>query len=361
MNPETQESVTEEQSTPEVEAEETSSPEVTDEGASSSDAAAEEPEQSPAETAVAEFLEKHGSEEEPEQVDDQPPVEADEPAPKAEQVQESVADKDDGEDEEFRLSDSEFKGLSDGAKKRIGHLNARVKKTERQLAETQSSLDAARDAEARLDRVRQFAEQNKLTSQDVTMGLGTMAKFATGDFDGFLKAVTPMYEKAMQATGKAFSPDLKDRVDNGYLTEDDAREITRSRLNAEMAKQESDRLSAQHARAQSQQKHQAHVHDIVNAVNAREAELRQSDPDFAQKEPVMKRVLEFALSNGATPANREQAIKMVNDAYEEAAASMPKPAPKATPPRPSASTVSRGRTQPATLLDALSASPPPQG
>lgn len=200
-----------------------------------------------------------------------------------------------------------------------------------------------------------------MTPQDVTAGLGIMAKLTSGDFEGFLKDVQPFYDRALQASGKSFAPDLQEQVNNGYLTEEAARTITRSRMEAEMARQESQRVTAKMEQTQQQTQQQAHLNDIVTAVNSREAELRQTDPDYAQKAPAMKRIMEFALSNGATPKNREQAIKMVNDAYEQATAAMPRPAPQPTPPRPSASTVARGKPAPVTLEDALAASPPPAG
>lgn len=359
MTPETQESVETDQTAGAV-AEETSSPDVT-EGTSSSDVAAEEPtlEDIFAEEAVKEFKEKHGdpTDDEAETSDAEPETQASD----AEQKEEFQTDKDDGDDDEFRLSDSDFKSLPDGAKKRIGHLNARAKKAERQLTELTSELESARDAKAALDKIRQFVQENQMDQEAVAFGLGVQAKLSTGDYEGFLKDMVPIIEMAQQALGKTFAPDLNEQVENGYMSEEAARELTKARLEAKRAREQQQKLQSQHQQMTEEQTRQQVVQHIVSAVNTREAELRQSDPDYAQKAPVVRQYMEYAMKNGARPQSADAAIQMINDAYKFASSQIAqRPAPKATPPRPSTSSVSRGNPAPQSLEDALAMSNPPQ-
>lgn len=347
-------------------AEETSSPEVTD-GASSSDAAADEPKSledilsegadeaeadDAAEEASQDFKAEHGSA-------DEETGEAPDETVSAEQKSEETHEKDDGDDE-FRLPDEEFKSLPDGARKRIGHLNARAKKAERQLQELNTELETARGDQQALGQLRQFAQENQMSQQDVAMALGAFAKYKTGDFKGFVADLRPLIDIAQQSAGEAFAPDLQEQVDNGYLTEQAARELTQARLEAKRHKEAAERATQVADQQRQQQEQAATLNQIVTAVNSREAEIRSSDPDYAQKAPAVKRFMEYAMKNGARPQSVEEAVRMVNDAYEQASAVAPKAPPKPTPTtRPPATTVPRGNPRPATLEDALAMAPPP--
>lgn len=361
MDPEAQESVQNDSVTPDGVAEETSSPEVTD-GVSSSDTT-EETRESLAEKSRDDFLKKYGdADSEDDDSTDEEETEAEqeeEPKVEAEQKQEPPAETDDSEDE-TRLSDKVFKSLPDGVKKRIGSLNARAKKAERELAELTSKLEETRDSHERLNNLKAFAQQNRMTQEDVATGLSIQAKFTTGDYAGFLRDIMPAVEAARQHVGETFAPDLQDQVDNGYMSEEAARQLTQARLQAKRAAEDATRYKTEAERFSETERQQRTEREIVNAVNAREAELRTSDPDYAQKSPAVKRFMEAALKHGARPTTPQEAVSLVNAAYENAKASVSKPAPKPTPPSPTASTVSRGRpSTPATLEDALAQSPPP--
>jgi hypothetical protein len=338
-------------------AEGTSSPEVT-EGTSSSDVATEAQDDSPAAKVTAEFLEKYGAK------DDEPEVEPEGEAPaavepKVEQKSETN-EKDDGDDQ-FRLSDQEFKALPDGAKKRIGHLNARAKKAERTVVDLTSEVEAAKSDREALSSLRGFVEQNGMSQQDVAVALGAFAKYRTGDFEGFLKDITPVLNDARKYVGEVIDADLQSQVDNGYMTEDAAREVTRSRAQTKHAQAVADRERARSQTVVQAQQQQAVVADIVSTVNAREAELRSSDPDYARKKPQVERFITFAMQNGARPRTREEAIRLVNEAYENASAvTAPAPAPKpATPPRPTSTSVPRGRPEAKSMIDLFASNPPP--
>lgn len=355
MTLEAQESAPTEETAPAAVAEETSSPEVTD-GTSSSDVATEAGDDAAAKV-TAEFLEKYGAkdgdpEEEPEGEPDKP----DEP-----KVEQKSEEKDDGDDE-FRLSDQEFKALPDGAKKRIGHLNTRAKRAEKQVTELSSEVEAAKNDREALSALRGFVEQNGMSQEDVAIALGAFAKYRTGDFEGFLKDIQPVLNDARQYVGEVIDADLQKQVDDGYLTEEVAREVTRSRAQAKHAQSVADRERQRSQTVVQEQQRQAHVADIVGAVNAREAELRSSDPDYARKKPQVERFLSFAMKNGALPKSREDAIRLVNEAYQHASdVTAPPPAPPkaATPPRPTSTSAPRGKPEAKSLTDLFAANPPP--
>lgn len=353
MTLETQESVGTDQTAPAV-AEETSSPGVT-EGTSSSDVATEA--QDTAAQITAEFLEKYGAKDgEPDdELEGEQAAATDEP--KVEQKSETN-EQDDGDDQ-FRLSDQEFKALPDGAKKRIGHLNARAKRAEKQVTEFGSQVEQSRADRETVSTLRGFVEQNNMSQEDVATALGAFAKLRTGDHAGFLADLQPVLNDARKYVGEVIDTDLQTQVDNGYLTEEAAREVTRSRAQAKHAQADAARERQRSQTVVQERQREGQVTDIVGAVNAREAELRSSDPDYARKRPQVERFLTFAMQNGAIPKSREDAIRLVNEAYENASEfTAPLPPKPATAPRPASTSVPRGRPEAKSTLELFAANPP---
>lgn len=346
---EPQESELEPTTADEAVADTTSTPDVT-EGVSASDAVAED-ERTPGEKARDEFLEKYG-EEEPEA--EETPAEQE---PKAEEEPDpaEATRKDDSEDE-HRLEDEVFKKLPEPVKQRIGHLNARAKKAERRLEEQSAEVETYKDSHQRFNTLQTYVQENNIQPENVTKAFDIMARLSKGDFEGFLTEIQPWVDLAQQATGKVYAPDLQDRIDNGYITEDVAVEITQARKQKELAEARAAQLKTVDDTRTAEAAATENVNSIVNAVNAREAEIRSSDPDYAHKAAKVKQLVNFALSNGVRLDTPAAAVKMVNDAYAAANAEATKPqAPRPkTPPRPTSSTTARGQVQAASLEEALS-------
>lgn len=347
------------------EAEQAQSPGQTD-GVSSSDTeVTEDQSEVSAEQIRNEWLEKYGDKtpEEASEEDADDGKTPDEKKPDASRKEEPTPAETDDADDEHRLSDEDFKKLPEGVRKRIGTLNTRAKRAEKQVATLTTQVEEGADAAKRMSDLRTFAEQSQMTAEDVANGLGIMAKLTTGDYEGFLTAIAPFLEQARLAAGQAIAPDLQSQVDDGFLTEEAAKQLTRARLQAERATQEAQRERQRSTALQETQTRQVTTQQILTAVNAREAELRGSDPDYARKSPAIKRYMEGVLKRGAEQFKTvEDVIGLVNEAYEFAQASAPAPtAPttrKATPPRPSATTPARGTPNPANLTELFEAVPP---
>lgn len=343
-----------EQTAPEVEADMALTPSATD-GASSSDAADEAPE-SMADVIAREFQEKYGDGEpgEPDEPEDDAAPESDAAPAEAKSEQTPEEDQKDDGDDEFRIPDEQFKALPDGVKKRLGHLNARAKKAEREIADREKEMEPLRDAHQRFTQLQTFVQDNEIEPQNVTLAFNAMAAMSRGDYKGFLDLVSPWVAVAQQATGAAISPDLQQRVDDGYLSAEDAQEITRSRVQSQVSQSKLEKLTASQQQARQAEQGQANVQSVIAAIQSREAEIKSSDPDYAQKAQAMQAMVGFALESGARPQNADQAVQMVNDAYARVNATFVRPTPpKATMPRPTASPSPRGAPAPENTKDAI--------
>lgn len=351
--------------TPDQEAVETPSPGETD-GASSSDAADEaEKEQSAAEKIRDEFLKKYGDDDDGEEkaaVETEAKTEPEPKEPKAESEREKPdTTKDDSDDDKFRLSDKEFKSLPETARQRIGHLNARAKKAERLLADKDAEVETTRDGYERFNRIVEYTKANSIEPDDVTLAFGMMAKLRKGDFQGFLKDANPLIEAARLAAGEAYSPDLQEAIDLGEITEDRAKELTKLRAQDQRSKDLLTRHQQDNEVRQKGDNRSKAVASIAEAVNAREAELKVSDPDYAQKQAAvleyMGRQLERLKKLGATDSvTKDDMVALVNEAHDYATKvtvrSSPNPDRQA-PKRPTASSPPRGGPTPKTTKEAI--------
>ncbi|MDG3089232.1 hypothetical protein P7F88_25550 [Vibrio hannami] len=152
--------------------------------------------------------------------------------------------------------------------------------------------------------------------------------------------------------------DLQKRVEDGYITEDDARELTRARAQAQTKQAQAEAARKHAEQQQTAQSQQATQQAIATAVQQREAALRAEDPDFAQKSPLVQQQVKAMLEMGATVTTPEQGVALIDRAYELVKANSVRPARPATMPTPS----STSRSQPATpapksALDAMTANP----
>lgn len=358
----------ENQTVVDTEATETLSPSET-EGTSSSEVV-DGAQDTAADALRREFLEKYGDDEpeepgESEEDDEAGSAESDDAetseADTATDTQQSEEDTsapleaDDAEDDQFRIPDEQFKTLPDGVKKRLGHLNARAKKAERENAEFQAQIEPLQDSHERFTRLNDFVQTNNIEQKNVTVAFDAMAKMSAGDFQGFIDLVQPWYQQAQQALGATIAPDLQQRVDDGYLTEEDAKEMTKARVRADLSEGKAQQLEQRTRERDETTAKEDGKTAVINAINDREAHYKSSDPDYALKSKAIASAIEFAVRGGNVPQTPEQAQKLVDDAHDLVTTQLAPPKRKATPtpPRPSSSNPSQGTAKPANAREAM--------
>lgn len=318
---------------------ESSSPDETNEGAESSPAAAEEVELSDDEKFRKEFIDKYDGGGEPEAEEtatEKPEVKAEDGTDKAEHQTDAE------DDEEVRLSDEEFKGLSENVRQRIGSLNKKARVAEKANVELTSERDTFKQSYDSLEIVKKFSKENNLTSEGINQAMNVAAMFSNGNHAGFLEAVGPMVSAAKQAVGQEYSPDLQQQIDDGHMTEDAAMQLTRSNAQAATATAEANRLREVNTQKEQRTIQNNGYAEMQSAMNEVEAQLKISDPDYALKSAAIKAELSKQIAAGQIPRSATEAANMVRSAH----ALTPKPARpalKPTKPTPNASAKKGGK------------------
>lgn len=248
-----------------------------------------------------------------------------------------------GDDE--HLTEEEWKALSPKTRKRINSLYRQ-----------------AREAEEVARRGQPFAqavEQHRLDPNDAMLAINLTGALQRGDWNGFLQGVMPLVEVARQQIGESIPPDLLQRVENGEITQALAAQLGRERAQAQWRSHmsEADRRRAEQEQQAARQQQFAHA--IQTTVSQREQALRSQDPDFATKEPVIRRFAQALVQERGMPRSPQEAVAFFDQAYQEADRLFRQTAPRPTPStnrRPSSErTAPTSGQEPASLLDAIDA------
>jgi len=148
----------------------------------------------------------------------------------------------------------------------------------------------------------------------VTTGFKVMALMKS-DPAAAREALLDQLHMLNQFLGHALPQDLQEQVDEGYVTEDVARELAFRRNNDVRLQQQHQQLTAQQQQQQEQQQVQAVRGQMAQAVASWETQIRQGDPDYAAKEPFVVRELQ-ALQTQYRVDTPEQAVQLARMAYD---------------------------------------------
>lgn len=203
--------------------------------------------------------------------------------------------------------------------------------------------------------IQTFRERNNLSDQDVVQSL-QIAAAINNDPARALQALTPIVDQLKTLVGETLPEDLQTRVDQGELSEADAKELVRTRNeNARLQKQR-EAQQTQDAQRQQAEQTKAFRHSLATAASQRERQLAASDPEFEKKAPFVQSELR-ALMQEKPAKSPEDAAALVQEAYDNVTtrlASLQRRPPVSKGPSSTGQggTVT-GSQPPASMLDAM--------
>jgi hypothetical protein len=218
-------------------------------------------------------------------------------------------------------TDADLKKLRPETRRRFEQLLSQRDEARTQLTALTPELEQHRQLQG-------YLREHQLNPDDVNMLLGVGAALRRGDFQAFLNGVTPYVRAAEEAIGARLAPDLRQQVDDGLITEEHARELTVRRFQANQARSELDQVRTTHA-----QEDQGRALETVRlAITNWENDIRSRDPDYALKAVAVRRFSQALLQERGAPRTPQEALRLVQDAYQEATDTFVKarPAPRPT-------------------------------
>lgn len=168
-------------------------------------------------------------------------------------------------------------------------LNSYKPKTQRRMRQLLDQRDEARreieslkPAAERMERITEYVANAGLDSQEVNTGFEIM-RMMKQDPVKALETLTPYYQALQQAVGEVLPEDLNLEVQEGRISEERARELSRSRSREALARQASEQAAARAEALQSQQQVETVARQAQAAVSAWEQKWSSSDPDYPAK------------------------------------------------------------------------------
>jgi len=218
-------------------------------------------------------------------------------------------------------TEDELKKLRPETRKRFERLLAQRNQARRELQNLIPELEQHRQLQG-------YLRQNQLAPDDVNRLLGVGAALRRGDYQAFLNGVSPYVQAAQEALGLRLPNDLQSQVDQGLVSNEAAGEMARTRHRAGQAEH---RLNEQNATIVRQQQEMA-LQTVRQAVDGWEANIRTRDPDYPQKAVAVRRFAQALLQERGSPRNAQEAVTLIQNAYDEATAELARirPPPKAT-------------------------------
>lgn len=228
------------------------------------------------------------------------------------------------------------KELADPSKEEIAAMAPNTRRRVNQLlaqrAELRTETQALRqDAEA-FNGFREVVKGYGLSPEhvDPLLQIGGHLRRGPEGYKAFLAAVEPVIANVREALGLTVPTDLQGRVDQGDMTEDAAKELSRTRHQAALAE-----TKATDAQRETQghvaERHRASVH---KAVTDWQTTAQATDPDFALKLKPMQLAAKALLAERGPPRTPAEAVAYAQSAYATATEMVRGMAPKPTATRP---------------------------
>ena len=210
---------------------------------------------------------------------------------------------------------------------------------------------------AQYGKISDFITENNLTAEDAAEGFRIMAQLKN-DPDEAYKILQSHLDSIGELTGKTIPEDIQGRLDDGYLDEDAAKELSQARASVqrEQSLREESEKQAQVVDKQTRQnKAQAQLQHITKVVKEWEVTTKNSDPDFSLKQDEINDRVAALVSERGRPVTSQEALGIANDAYATVNDRFKSRVPSKQPIRTSTGGRLGGtpKAEPATLREAI--------
>jgi hypothetical protein len=160
--------------------------------------------------------------------------------------------------------------------------------------------------------------------------------------------------------GERLSPELQEQVRLGYLTEQHARELSRSRAGARLSTQRAEELAAQQKAEREAAERKTLVDSSIQAAERWDQQQAEKDPDWHLKRKEVADLVELELTREARKSGKpyfptaEETVKLSNAALKAVNERLSRFKPRPTEIRPTTSSAStRSKPAPKSTLDAI--------
>jgi len=262
--------------------------------------------------------------------------------------------------DETELSEEELAKFTKSQQHRIRELAEKTKNARVEVETFKSEVEALKPKAERLDQLVGYMQKHEITPDHLDNALGLTAMINNGDYRNALPILEGLINQVRTLAGDVLPADLQQRVDLGYLTEADAKELNRAKVGE---RQTQERVQKERETAETQRAQREIETITTRAVTTAEAwnqEQVRTDPDWNLKRDLVTQGMENELYKlGAKGYPRSE--KDTRDILDKVKAQVEKnlqrfrPAPKAMTTVTGGSVSPRSAAKPGSYLDAIDA------
>ena len=168
-----------------------------------------------------------------------------------------------------------------------------------------------REGAEQYDRIKNFMTVNDLKPDEVVEGFRIMSLMKNDPGEAY-KALREKMGNLADTAGYRVPKDIKQRVDDGYIDEATAKELSRTR--AELNRERGIRQQMQDNQQRISKQQTADT--MKQSVREWEEKIMQQDPDYSFKQDEILDRVEAVVAREGRPANSEAGIRIMNDAYQ---------------------------------------------
>jgi hypothetical protein len=232
--------------------------------------------------------------------------------PSASDDPDSTKAKTEAEDEE--LSPEEVKALSARTQQRFSKLTKNLKAASAEITNLKPKA-------AEFDKIDTYVRNAGLSQQDVA-GTLEIAALLRSSPPQALARLEPIVAQLRSMVGETLPADLQQRVDQGYLTETDAKTLAKAQATARFAEQRSSALTEQQQADQRNRETRTLVDGTVSTAETWETQQASRDPDWHLKRDSVAELVELAIERKTREVgkpwfpNKDEIVKLSAKALE---------------------------------------------
>lgn len=232
----------------------------------------------------------------------------------------------------------------------------RFEKLQTQLKENREALEKAEVDAGHYRSFVNYLEVNRI-SQDEANELFNIGALLKNDPHKALEAIEPYYQSLLQQTGRVLPHDLQQQVQQGFITEQHAQELSQLRMR-EQTGQQLARERANHEQEQQLRSQQQTHAQSLSALSQWEKQWADTDPDYqaikTQVQDRLELLLNRAAASNTLPRSPHEAVALAEQARSEVQAEFRKYRPKKPVSAPvDGSGSARGNPAPQSTLDVI--------
>lgn len=239
-------------------------------------------------------------------------------------------------DESTELSEEELAKLPFGKHPRFKQVIGERNEARQRVQELEAKASDLEGPAEQFRRIDAFLVDSRIEN-DEFVRLMKVGRLIKNDPEAALKELYQVVGEVREAIGDVLPQDLRQEIEEGRITEDRARELSRTRAAQARATEAAERAEAERRRGEETTQAQRQETLLVNAIVAWEAEIKGSDPDYARKEKFVADRVSALNAQLGMPKSPAEAVERAQLAHREVTEHLrsllpKKPELKPTPP-----------------------------